>query len=131
MICTAAVAVWCHFLVFLLKGLCSEIEKEDDPVALLPKVVALLFAQVKENKLLWHVFNTEKPNFFFESSIVKVFNKALQAPGRTILAAINHLKVFMIAIWLILLLILHTNVRYLHTESNPRWSLQDFIELPN
>lgn len=48
------------------KGLTSEIEKESDPVALLPKVVALLFAQV--------------------------FNKALQAPGRTIAAAINRLQ---------------------------------------
>lgn len=48
------------------KGLALEVEKDDDPVALLPKVVALMFVQVH--------------------------NKALQAPGRVISAAVNHLK---------------------------------------
>lgn len=48
------------------KELTSEIERESDPVALLPKVVALLFTQV--------------------------FNKALQAPGRAIASAINRLQ---------------------------------------
>ncbi|KAI5082067.1 hypothetical protein GOP47_0001810 [Adiantum capillus-veneris] len=48
------------------KELVSQIESESDPVTLLPKVVALLFTQV--------------------------YNKALQAPGRTIGSAITHLK---------------------------------------
>lgn len=42
-------------LFFFLKDLSSEIEKEDDPVALLPKVVALLFVQVKEYTICLYV----------------------------------------------------------------------------
>ncbi|MCO5567536.1 hypothetical protein L7F22_021230 [Adiantum nelumboides] len=48
------------------KELASQIETESDPITLLPKVVGLLFTQI--------------------------YNKALQAPGRTIGSAINHLK---------------------------------------
>jgi hypothetical protein len=56
MICNCL--IWRHDAIVLfsfLKGLSSEIEKEDDPVALLPKVVALLFVQVKENKIRLYV----------------------------------------------------------------------------
>ncbi|CAH8267614.1 unnamed protein product [Arabidopsis lyrata] len=48
------------------KDLISQVSTESDPVALLAKVVSLLF--------------------------IKVHNKALQAPGRAIAAAISHLK---------------------------------------
>ncbi|KAJ0979416.1 hypothetical protein J5N97_014890 [Dioscorea zingiberensis] len=48
------------------KDLISQVSSETDPVALLPKVVALLFMQV--------------------------YNKALQAPGRAISAVLSHLK---------------------------------------
>ncbi|KAH7677979.1 E3 UFM1-protein ligase 1 protein [Dioscorea alata] len=48
------------------KDLISQVSSETDPVALLPKVVALLFMQVH--------------------------NKALQAPGRAISAVLSHLK---------------------------------------
>lgn len=54
------------FLSTYHKELTSEIERESDPIALLPKVVALLFIQV--------------------------FNKALQAPGRAIASAIHRLQ---------------------------------------
>ncbi|KAG6541195.1 hypothetical protein Mapa_017429 [Marchantia paleacea] len=48
------------------KVLMSQVEEENDPVAVLPRVVALLFIQVH--------------------------NRALQAPGRAMLAAVNRLK---------------------------------------
>ncbi|KAG7559858.1 E3 UFM1-protein ligase 1 [Arabidopsis thaliana x Arabidopsis arenosa] len=48
------------------KDLISQVSTESDPVALLAKVVSLLF--------------------------IKIHNKALQAPGRAIAAAISHLK---------------------------------------
>jgi hypothetical protein len=50
------------------KGLAAQVEDETDPVALLPKVVALLFVQVH--------------------------SRALQAPGRAMAAAVTRLKVF-------------------------------------
>lgn len=53
-------------LLSFRKTLALEIEKESDPVALLPKVVQLIFAQT--------------------------YNKALQAPGRAIAAVIKYLK---------------------------------------
>jgi hypothetical protein len=49
------------------KDLISQVSTESDPIALLAKVVSLLF--------------------------IKIHNKALQAPGRAIAAAISHLKV--------------------------------------
>jgi hypothetical protein len=48
------------------KDLISQVSTESDPIALLAKVVSLLF--------------------------IKIHNKALQAPGRAIAAAISHLK---------------------------------------
>lgn len=65
---------------------------ESDPVALLAKVVSLLFIKVHIYVRVT-IFCDQNPELTYGWKIRQVHNKALQAPGRAIAAAISHLKV--------------------------------------
>ena len=86
------------------KDLMSQVSSETDPVALLPKVISLLYVQViSQSYSIFHIIFTSllctftllptisNPTGCF-CFLPQVFNKALQAPGRAISAALSRLK---------------------------------------